>query len=116
MNITPNASYSFTLRIEIPNRVGMLSQVMAAIANSGGDLGAIDIVQASRDKMVRDITVAAGSEQHADEISSNVAAIEDVNINPIHQLKIKNCHSDSNFEFVNEILKNFELRQAHLCL
>ncbi|MEI7554800.1 malic enzyme-like NAD(P)-binding protein [Candidatus Chlorohelix sp.] len=80
MNITPNASYSFTLRIEIPNRVGMLSQVMAAIANSGGDLGAIDIVQASRDKMVRDITVAAGSEQHADEISSNVAAIEDVNI------------------------------------
>lgn len=80
MNITPNASYSFTLQIEIPNRVGMLSQIMAAIANSGGDLGAIDIVQASRDKMVRDITVSAGSEQHADEITSNVAVIEDVNI------------------------------------
>ena len=65
MNTVRNASYSFTLRLEIPNHVGMLSRVMSAISEAGGDLGAIDIVSATRDVMIRDITVAAGDEGDA---------------------------------------------------
>ncbi len=80
MNIVPNASYSFTLRLEIPNRVGMLSQVMNVISEAGGDLGAIDIVQATRDRMIRDITVAAGDESHSDYIVEKVKTIPDVRV------------------------------------
>ena len=80
MNITPNASYSFTLRVEIPNKVGMLSRVMSTISEAGGDLGAIDIVQATREIMLRDITVAAGDEKHAEVIAEQVRSISDVRV------------------------------------
>ncbi len=80
MNITPNASYSFTLRVEIPNKVGMLSRVMSTISEAGGDLGAIDIVQATRETMLRDITVAAGDEKHAEVIAEQVRSISDVRV------------------------------------
>jgi malate dehydrogenase (oxaloacetate-decarboxylating) len=80
MNTVPNASYSFTLRVEIPNRVGRLSRVMNAISEAGGDLGAIDIVQATRETMLRDITVAAGDEAHAQAIVEKVKEISDVQV------------------------------------
>ena len=80
MNTVPNASYSFTLRIEIPNRVGMLSHVMSVISEAGGDLGAIDIVQATREYMIRDITVDAGDEAHSDAIVEKVKSIPDVRV------------------------------------
>lgn len=75
MYSTPNASYSFTLRLEIPNKVGMLSKVTNVISEAGGDLGAIDIVQATRDLMIRDITVNAGDESHAAVIMDKVKSI-----------------------------------------
>ncbi len=80
MNTTPNASYSFTLRLEIPNRVGVLSQVMNAISEAGGDLGAIDIVQATREFMVRDVTVSAGDEAHSQLIVEQVKALPEVRV------------------------------------
>ncbi|HEX2915720.1 MAG TPA: malic enzyme-like NAD(P)-binding protein [Chloroflexia bacterium] len=80
MNTIPNASYSFTLRIEIPNKVGMLSHVMDAISDAGGDLGAIDIVQATRDVMIRDITVAAGDEAHSQYIVDKVKLVPGVTV------------------------------------
>lgn len=80
MNTVPNASYSFTLRLEIPNRVGMLSRVMNAISEAGGDVGAIDIVSATKDVMIRDITVAAGDEAHAEAISNKVKEVRDVRV------------------------------------
>jgi malate dehydrogenase (oxaloacetate-decarboxylating) len=80
MNTVPNASYSFTLRLEIPNHVGMLARVTAAISEAGGDLGAIDIVQASRDLIVRDITVAAGDENHSEYVVSKVREISEVRV------------------------------------
>jgi malate dehydrogenase (oxaloacetate-decarboxylating) len=57
-----------TLRCEIENRPGMLGALASAIGAAGGDIGAIDIVSASPSLMVRDITVAARDEQHAEEI------------------------------------------------
>jgi malate dehydrogenase (oxaloacetate-decarboxylating) len=73
--MTPNASYSFTLRLEIPNKVGMLNKITQAISDAGGDLGAIDIVQATRELMVRDITVNAGDERHAEAILGKVKEV-----------------------------------------
>src|SRR5947209_4717011 len=40
---TPSASYSFTIRLQIANRPGMLGRVASAIGAAGGDLGAVGL-------------------------------------------------------------------------
>ena len=42
-------SHSFTMRVRIVNKPGMLARVLKAIADLEGDPGAIDVVSASRD-------------------------------------------------------------------
>ena len=44
MAVTPSASYSLTIRVQIVNRPGMLGRVALAIGEAGGDIGAVDIV------------------------------------------------------------------------
>ena len=44
-DLTPNSSFSLTLRLRIPNRVGMLASVTQAIANGGGTFGHIDLIE-----------------------------------------------------------------------
>ncbi|MBI2216818.1 MAG: hypothetical protein HYU51_05925 [Candidatus Rokubacteria bacterium] len=50
MAVTPSASYSTTIRLEIRNRPGMLGRVAMAIGEAGGDIGAVDLVESSRDR------------------------------------------------------------------
>ena len=59
MAVAPSASYSLTVRFEIKNRPGMLGHVASAIGETGGDIGAVDLVQPQRDRVVRDITIKA---------------------------------------------------------
>ena len=60
----PSASYSLTMRIEIPSTPGAFAQVAGAIAEAQGDVGAIDLVRVTRDHTVRDITVSAADSDH----------------------------------------------------
>lgn len=80
MSITPSASYSLTLRIKLSSRAGTLGEVTTAIGRAGGDIGAIDIVSASRDFVVRDITVNAVSSKHGEEIIKAVKDIDGVEV------------------------------------
>ncbi len=61
-------AYTLTLRCRIVNHPGMLGRLTTAIGESGGDIGAIDIVRAERDVMVRDISVRVQDEQHSDRL------------------------------------------------
>ncbi|MEP6901826.1 MAG: malic enzyme-like NAD(P)-binding protein [Actinomycetota bacterium] len=79
-NLTPNASYSLTLRIKIHNRPGKLGEITTAIGRAGGDIEAIDIVSVGKDFLIRDITVNAFSEQHDKEIVAAVNAIDGVEV------------------------------------
>jgi len=79
----PNASNSITVRLRITNRPGMLAKVTATIGELGGNIGAIDIVHAQEDVLIRDITINTRSDQHARDIVNKVAtldAIEVVNV------------------------------------
>jgi malate dehydrogenase (oxaloacetate-decarboxylating) len=76
--LQPSASYSFILRTETSNRPGALGRVTTAIGEEGGDIGAIDIVRATGGKMVRDLTVAARDEAHAETIVERVRTLEGV--------------------------------------
>lgn len=70
--LTPNPSFSLTMRIEIPQQPGMLARILQAIAEVGGDLGHINLIKHSRDVIVRDINVAAASTEHAEAIVTAV--------------------------------------------
>jgi malate dehydrogenase (oxaloacetate-decarboxylating) len=78
VNLNPNPSYSVTMRLELPNRAGMLASVAQAIANVGGNLGLISLIEQSRDISLRELTVDAASNDHAQQIVDAVKSIPDV--------------------------------------
>lgn len=79
-DLTPNSSFSLTLRVEIPNRIGMLANVTKAIATSGGNFGQIDLIEQTRAVSIRDITVDAASTEHAETIVQAVKALPDIKL------------------------------------
>jgi malate dehydrogenase (oxaloacetate-decarboxylating) len=76
MDVTPSASYSVTLRVEIQNRAGMLGRLTSEIGRLGGDLGAIDIVSAGKGVIVRDVTVNCRDNQHAKQLVEALNALD----------------------------------------
>lgn len=80
VNLTPNPSYSLTIRFQLPHQSGMLASVTQAIATAGGNIGQIDLVERTRKILVRDITVDASSSDHADAIVATVKALEEVKV------------------------------------
>lgn len=79
-NLTPNSSYSFSLRLKIPNRAGMLAQVTQAIAQAGGNLGDFALISRNRQELIRLVNVDASSADHIQAIVNAVAAVRDVEI------------------------------------
>jgi malate dehydrogenase (oxaloacetate-decarboxylating) len=83
MVVAPSASYSITVRLEIKNRPGMLGRVASAIGGAGGDIGAVDLVESQRDRVVRDITIKARDSHHGQQMVNrlkHVAGVRIVNI------------------------------------
>ena len=75
MEYIPSASYSLTLRVEFPHQVGSLGQILTAIGDTGGMVGAVDIVRMGEQRTIRDITVNARDSEHGQRV---VAAVEEM--------------------------------------
>ncbi|MEW5858562.1 MAG: malic enzyme-like NAD(P)-binding protein, partial [Cyanobacteriota bacterium] len=80
VNLTPNSSFSLTIRLQIPNRAGMLASVTTAIASVGGNMGQISLIEQTRNTVVREITVDAASTEHAEQIVQAVKGLPDVKV------------------------------------
>src|SRR5256885_3962076 len=80
MSITPSAQFSLTIRVEIAHRPGMLGQVASAIGKAGGVIGAVDLVEVSEDKLLRDITVDAADQEQWDAITRALDELEGVRV------------------------------------
>ncbi len=76
----PSASYSLTVRIELTNEPGMLGRVTSAIGKAGGDIGAVDLVEAGRSTITRDLTFKARDENHGQQIVERLRGVEGVNV------------------------------------
>src|SRR3990172_9552735 len=74
MSNAPVASYSLTVRVRIVNTPGMLGKVTSAIGAEGGDIGAIDIVEAGRE-VTRDIDRKSSDEAHGQRITERIRGI-----------------------------------------
>src|SRR5690349_22867211 len=75
-----SASYSFTMRIELPQHAGSFARVAGAIGEQGAMLGAIDLVRVDRGGVVRDVTVACVDAAHADRVVAAVREIDGVTV------------------------------------
>src|SRR5215510_9075656 len=82
-SVAPSASYSLTVRLAIQNRPGMLGRVAMAIGDAGGDIGAVDLVESGRDRIIRDITINARDSVHGTQIVNRLkqtAGVRVINI------------------------------------
>ena len=79
-NVSPSASYSFTIRLRIRNRFGMLASVLQTVARAEGDPGAVDLVRADRKYKVRDLTVDARDDAHAAAILGRLRKLSGIKI------------------------------------
>jgi malate dehydrogenase (oxaloacetate-decarboxylating) len=75
-----SASYSIIVRLQIFNRPGMIGKITTRIGELGGDIGAIDIVEASSDTITRDITINCRNEEHGETIVQDLNNLDDVEV------------------------------------
>ena len=78
--IQPSVSYSFTVRMAIVNKPGMLAKVLNVIAEHRGDPGGVDVVAVEGKFKVRDITVSARDARHSREIVEAVKLIDGIEV------------------------------------
>src|SRR5215217_7913900 len=83
MRLQPSASYSFTMRLRLPQQGNAFAAVAHAIAESAGMLGAIDLVRVERDAVIRDLTVACGDSSHAEAVVRAVTAVAGVRVDSV---------------------------------
>lgn len=78
--IQPSVSYSFTMRLYIENKPGMLAKVLNTIADEKGDPGAVDVVKVEGNYKVRDLTVSARDENHSTTIVKAIKKIDGIQV------------------------------------
>ena len=76
----PSASYSLTVRLEIENKPGMLGKVTSAIGKAGGDIGAVDLVEMTGGRVLRDITIKASDSQHGQAIIDRLRGLAGIRV------------------------------------
>jgi len=79
----PSASYSLTLRIQIPQRPRAFAAVAGAIGDVGAILGAIDLVRVEPAAVVRDVTVACADAAHGEAVVTAVGALDGVAVQSV---------------------------------
>jgi malate dehydrogenase (oxaloacetate-decarboxylating) len=76
----PSAQFSATLRVHLDNRPGAFARLASAIGETGGLLGAIDLVRVERGKKIRDVTVLAADDAHIARIVEAVRGLDGVEV------------------------------------
>lgn len=106
VNLTPNPSFSLTIRIQIPNQAGMLAHVTQAIASAGGSIGQIDLIEQTRKSLTRDITVDASSTEHAEMVVAAVKELDQIKVINVYD-RTFNLHRGGKISVQSKIpLKN----------
>ncbi len=79
-NRTTHASNSITIRVKLEHRPRVLARLTHTIGDLDGQIGAIDIVDATGDSITRDFTIDTAGDQHAEEIVAAIRKLEGVEI------------------------------------
>ncbi len=101
-DLTPNSSFSLTIRIQLPNRSGMLATVTHAIAQVGGNLGQIDLIHQTHKVTTREITIDATSTEHAEQIVQAVKALTHIKVIDVYD-RTFNLHRGGKISIENKL-------------
>lgn len=101
-DLTPNPSFSLTIRVQVPNRAGMLASVTQAIADVGGNLGEIILLEQTRKISTRNITVDATSTEHAEQIVHAVKALSHIKLLNVYD-RTFNLHRGGKIHIQNKM-------------
>jgi malate dehydrogenase (oxaloacetate-decarboxylating) len=80
VQLTPNPSHSITVQIKIPNHAGRLARVVQAIGEAGGNIGRIELIERDRTAVLRELTIDAASQNHAESIVTALRENADVEV------------------------------------
>src|SRR5512146_827524 len=80
VDIGPYSNYRLTVRLELANKPGIFARVAALLAEEQANLGAVDIVSASKARMVRDVTFDVQNEEHGEKVLARLSALPDVSV------------------------------------
>lgn len=80
MDIGPYSNYRLTVRLELANKPGMFARVAALLAEERANLGAVDIVSATKARMIRDVTFDVQDEAHGERVLSRLNELPDVTV------------------------------------
>ncbi len=73
-------SFSLVMRIETPNHPGVFGILTGAIHDAGGTISALDMHAATKERVVRDVTISVPSDAIADDVRAAIEAIEGTRI------------------------------------
>ena len=81
MAVTPSAAYSVTIRVETDSTSpGAFGRLTSAVSALGGEIGAVDVISAAHDRIVRDMVVDASDVEHAEQIVAAAREVEGVRV------------------------------------
>ncbi|MEU8886932.1 NAD-dependent malic enzyme [Streptomyces sp. NPDC048442] len=78
MATAPSVSYSMTVRLEVPASGTSVSQLTSAVEASGGSVTGLDVTASGHERLRIDVTIAASSTSHADEIVEKLRGVDGV--------------------------------------
>jgi malate dehydrogenase (oxaloacetate-decarboxylating) len=76
VSATPSAQYRLNIRVKLDGSQGILGQVMSTISETGGMIGAVDLVEVDETYSLRDIVVDASGREHWNRIIAAINAVE----------------------------------------
>ncbi|ULA63005.1 MAG: NAD-dependent malic enzyme [Nitrospira sp.] len=80
VDLGPYSNYRLTVRLELSNTPGIFARVAAMLAEEGANLGAVDIVSATKTHMIRDVTFDVRNEAHGEKVLARLNALPDVTV------------------------------------
>jgi malate dehydrogenase (oxaloacetate-decarboxylating) len=80
VDLSPYSNYRLTVRLELANKPGIFARVAALLAEERANLGAVDIVSATKTRMVRDVTFDVHNEEHGEKVLARLSALPDVTV------------------------------------
>ncbi|HEU4542623.1 MAG TPA: NAD-dependent malic enzyme [Jiangellaceae bacterium] len=83
MASVPSISYSITVRLEVPAGGAAVSRLTSAVEKAGGLVTALDVTASGHERIRVDVTCAATSTAHADELVIALRSVEGVTIDKV---------------------------------